>query len=368
MNEELYRKLVSGQKMGLWSGVVRFFLALAALDYRIVIGLRNLLYSKSWLKIHRVDAVVLSVGNITAGGTGKTPLVIWLSNLLWEKGINCAILTRGYKTKKGKFSDEPAILTKSCPQAKVIVNSDRAAGATKAVSEFGAKVLVMDDGFQHRRLHRDLDIITIDSTRPFGYRKLLPAGLLREPAGSLRRADAVVITRCDQVRENKLARLEEELCSLNSEMIIARSIHSPVCVKAIDGEEISIEQLEGKKVFIFCGIGNPNAFSNTVRRLGVELAGSRVYNNHHRYTVDDVIDIYEEARYLDADLMLTTHKDWTKTALLLPQAVSMCPDKPAEAEKTALLAYLAVELKFTAGEDKLKQLIESRLAVKIFTR
>lgn len=367
MNEDFYRKLISSRDTGLWSGVLRFFLAVAAIDYRIVVGLRNFFYDKGWLKVHRADAVVLSVGNITTGGTGKTPLVVWLSNLLQEKGINCAILTRGYKTKKGKFSDEPAILTKSCPQAKVIVNSNRAAGAAKATGEFGIKVLVMDDGFQHRRLHREADIVTIDATRPFGYRRLLPAGLLRESAVSLKRADAVVITRCDQVREDKLAELEDELRSVNSEMIIAKSIHSPICVKATGGEEISIDQLQDKKIFAFCGIGNPKSFLITIRKLGVDLEGSRVYNDHHHYTVTDVVDIYEEARYLNVDLMLTTHKDWTKTALLLPQAMSICGNKPAEVEKTARLAYLAIELKFTAGEDKLKQLIENRLAVKIPT-
>jgi tetraacyldisaccharide 4'-kinase len=196
-------------------------MGIAARGYSLVVRLRNFLYSKRRLKIHTADVPVISVGNITTGGTGKTPLVIWLCNTIYQKSkiknqkCGVAILTRGYKTRgtrdEGPFdfaqgrrgtTDELAILAESCPQAKVIVNPDRAAAARRAVG-FCAKVLVMDDGFQHRRLRRDLDIVTIDATCPFGYGRLLPAGLLREPVASLRRADAAVVTRCDQNSESE---------------------------------------------------------------------------------------------------------------------------------------------------------------------
>ena len=217
MNQEAYRKLISGQSAGLSAVLLRFLLSIAGWIYQLVVDLRKFLYSKGCLKVHRANAPVISVGNLTVGGTGKTPLVIWLCKQIISdskfqiSNSQCAILTRGYKTKERALSNEVAIFTESCPEANVVVNPDRVAGATEAVGKLGAKVLILDDGFQHRQLARDLDIVTIDATRPFGYGKLLPAGLLREPVDALKRADAVVITRCDQTTEVELTELEGKL-------------------------------------------------------------------------------------------------------------------------------------------------------------
>jgi tetraacyldisaccharide 4'-kinase len=359
LNQEAYRKLINGQSRGLGAVIGRFFLRVVSWGYAAAIALRNFLYSKKWLKTHRANAVVISIGNVTAGGTGKTPLVIWMYRFLQNKNVPCAILTRGYKAtqdprpKTQDQIDEPGILTESCPQAKVIVNPDRVEAAAEAVNKFGAKVLIMDDGFQHRRLARDLDIVTIDATLPFGYGKMLPAGLLREPVTSLKRADVAVLTRCDQISDFELGRIENKLRIINSDMIIAKSIHAPVCAKSISNKKISLEELKNKKIFAFCGIGNPDAFLHTVKKLGVILVGSKVYNDHHHYTDICLAEICEQARNLKTDLILTTEKDWTKIASL-------------NADKRAVpFAYLAIELKFLTGEDKLKQLIEDSLAGKI---
>jgi tetraacyldisaccharide 4'-kinase len=362
LNQESCRKLISGQRTDVASVILRFFLTIASQIYIIIISLRNFLYSKGWLKAHTVSVPVISIGNITTGGTGKTPLVIWLCKFLQNNDISCAILTRGYKTHtqtratsdgRQATTDEPAIFTKSCPKAKIIINPDRVAGAAKAVNDFDAKVLIMDDGFQHRRLHRDLDIVAIDAMCPFGYGKILPAGLLREPVTSLKRADAVVITKCNQIHEAQSARLEEKLLRINPDMIIAKSIHKPTCAKSISGEKINLEKLKDKRIFAFCGIGNPDAFFSTIKGLGANLIDSRVYNDHHQYTDNCLADIYEQAQRLNADLILTTQKDWTKIASL----VSIKNDIP--------FAYLAIELKFTDREDKLKRLIEDALEGKI---
>ena len=369
MNQESYRKLISGQNTDLGAALLRLLLGVAAGGYSITVRLRNFLYSAGWLKAHQVDAVVISIGNITTGGTGKTPFVIWLCKQIISdskfqiSNSQCAILTRGYKAAKdsrrktqgsrGKiqdYRDEPAILTESCPEVKVIVNPDRVAGAAEAVSKFGANTLIMDDGFQHRRLVRDLDIVTIDATRPFGYGKMLPAGLLREPVTSLKRADAAVITRCDQITESELSRIEKKLESINPDMIIAQSIHAPAYVRSTDNKEISLEHIKNKKIFAFCGIGNPDAFFNTIKQLGANLLGSKVYNDHHHYTDNCLAGIYEQATYLKADLILTTQKDWTKIARL------------ASAKKDIPLGYIGIEIKFLAGEDKLRGLIEKTLA------
>jgi len=362
LNQQAYRNLISDRSTGLSAAILRFFLATFALIYSTVVWLRNFLYSKRWLKIYRANARVFSVGNITTGGTGKTPLVIWLCKFLQQKEFQCAVLTRGYKTHAEKRAssiehqasrtDEPAILTESCPQAKVIINPNRVEAAVEAVNKFGAKMLIMDDGFQHRRLYRDLDIVTIDVTCPFGYGKVLPAGLLREPVVSLKRADAAVLTRCDQIPESKLSQIEKKLQLINPDMIIAKSIHNPICAKSITGEEITIEQLRSRKIFAFCGIGNPDAFLNTITELGATLVGSKIYNDHYHYTDSDIDDIYEQANRLEADLILSTLKDHTQHAI-------------RNTQYEIPFAYLAVELKFLTGEDKLKELIEDALAGKI---
>ncbi|MBN1392088.1 MAG: tetraacyldisaccharide 4'-kinase, partial [Sedimentisphaerales bacterium] len=254
MNQHSFRQLISGQSTGFKSYIFRLFLGAISQFYKIIALLRNFLYSNNWLKTHRAGAAVISIGNITTGGTGKTPLVIWLCKFLQQKQIPFAILTRGYKTHPQTQAaiDEPVILAESCPQAKVIVNPNRVKAAKEAVVKLGAKALIMDDGFQHRRLARDLDIVTIDATCPFGFGKLLPAGLLREPASSLNRADAAVLTRCDQVPESELSRIEQELLLIKPDMIIARSIHKSISAKSLTGGEITIEQLKGKRIFAFC--------------------------------------------------------------------------------------------------------------------
>ena len=352
MNQQRFHKLISGQTRGFGASCLRFFLGAAAKPYAAIIALRNLAYSKGWLKVHTAGAAVISVGNITVGGTGKTPLTIWLCNLLREKNVDCAVLTRGYKTTQNYY-DEPAVLAEACPHAKVIINPDRVAAARQAINKFGVNALIMDDGFQHRRLARDLDIVTIDAMRPLGYGKMLPAGLLREPVAALKRADAVVITRCDQVGEDELAEIEKKLRLLNPNMTIARSIHKPVCAKPIDGSQISIDELKDKRILAFCGIGNPDAFFNTVNGLGCDIVSSKIYDDHHQYTDDCLAGIYEQAGHLKADLILTTQKDWAKITQLAP------------VKKDIPLAYLAIELKFISGEDKITRLIEDALAGKI---
>ncbi|OHB66334.1 MAG: tetraacyldisaccharide 4'-kinase [Planctomycetes bacterium RBG_13_62_9] len=321
--------------------------------YSVVVRVRNHLYSTGRLKAHKVNATVLSVGNLTTGGTGKTPLAVWLCRLLRERPARCAILTRGYKMQGGELSDEPALLAAQCPDTAVIVNPDRVAGAAEAIQSHGAQVLVMDDGFQHRRLARDLDIVAIDATVPFGYGRLLPAGLLREPITSLRRAHAVVLTRCDQVSDNALQQIEETVRRMNRDLVIVRSIHAPAGLKTSDGTEIGLEEIRGKRLYAFCGIGNPRSFFRMIERLGGVPVGSKVYDDHCRYTTDDLGQIRTEAAGREAAMILTTQKDWTKTS----QLAGLGGYPP--------LAYLAVDLQIVAGASELTALIDRVLSGRI---
>ncbi len=353
MNEEVYLKIISGQRDDWLAILFRFGLDIAAIIYSAIIRLRNCLYSNRLLRSAKVEKPVISIGNLTAGGTGKTPLVIWLYNFLQQKEFNCAILTRGYKTADSTNTDEPALLQNSCPHAKVIINPDRAKSANMAINNFGADVLVMDDGFQHRRLARDLDIITIDATNPFGYGKILPAGLLREPIESLKRAHAAVLTRCNQIPPDHLAKIEQKIKSINPVTTLARSVHQPVCAKSASNKPMSIDELRTKKIYAFCGIGNPQAFFNTLKETGLNITGSKIFNDHHRYTADDLTQISRHAEKANANLAITTEKDWTKITHL------------NHAAQGINFAYLQIELRFLAGQEQLKQLIEKTLAVKI---
>ena len=308
--------------------------------------MRNGLYSRGLFRAHRVNATVISVGNLTVGGTGKTPLVVWLCRTMRQHQGRCAILTRGYKAQKGELSDEPAVLAANCPDVNVIVNPNRVAGARQAITAHGADVLILDDGFQHRRLARDIDIVTIDATLPFGYGKLLPRGLLREPVSGLQRANALVITRCDQVSEETLAQIEGQVRQINLDVVIATAVHAPVNAATGAGTEIGLEELRGKRVYAFCGLGNPEAFFDTVRHIGCVLVGSRSFDDHHAYTSDCLSEVRRQAKEGRADYVVTTQKDWTKIARLIPPQ----SDPP--------MAYLAVEMEFTAGAEHLTALID----------
>ena len=374
MEEQSYHKLISGQSSGSGASVLRFLLAAGAIGYWPVVRLRNLLYSTRLLKAHHVGAAVICVGNVTVGGTGKTPLVVWLCNLIIQnsklktQNCKCAILTRGYKARAHEntdFKDEIAIFAESCPQAEVIVNPDRVAGASEAINKYAAKVLIMDDGFQHRRLARDLDIIAIDATLPFGYGRLFPSGLLREPVSSLNRAGAVVITRSDQVDGDELNELENKLLAINPNMVISRSIHAALYAELANNEKISVERLKDKKIFAFCGIGNPDAFLKTIRTLGAELTGSNIYDDHYHYTDACLAEISEQAEELGADLILTTQKDWTKVISNFRSQISDSGSQISDSKSPPPFAYLAIEIKFLSGEDKLTALINDTLAGKI---
>jgi len=351
LSQRTYFRIISGEATGLVGEAGRWALTVLSWPYSAVVRVRNHLYTSGRLKAYTVGVPVICVGNLTTGGTGKTPLVVWLCRYLQEKQICCSILTRGYKTRAGEAADEPALLAAQCPEVAVVVNPDRVAGAAEAICHHNAQVLVMDDGFQHRRLNRDLDIVAVDATRTFGYGKVLPAGLLREPVTGLRRAHAVVLTRCDQVSADTLKRIEEDLRLIHPDLVVARSIHAPVRIRTLAGTEMAVGQLRGQRVFAFCGIGNPQSFFHTVAHAGAVLVGSVAYDDHYCYGVGDLERIYRKATRRKASLILTTQKDWTKIARL------------ADPREHPLLACLAVELQITAGAQQLTALIDRALGV-----
>ncbi len=353
INQDQYKAIVSGRRQDAGARVVRCLLGAPALGYGLAVRIRNHLYSRGWLTAHAAGVPVISVGNLTAGGTGKTPLVAWLAQFLRDRHLHPAILTRGYKTQKDTPSDEPAELAAMCPEVPVVIDPDRVAGAAEAVRNHGAQVLLLDDGFQHRRLARDLDILTIDATLPFGYGRLLPAGLLREPLAGVARAHAAVLTRCDQATDDERLRIEERLRHINDKLVVATSVHAPVSAAVEQGNSIDLPELRNKRVFGFCGIGNPQAFFGTLQRLGCVLVGSHGFDDHYHYTDRCLREVHEKAKQCGAELVVTTQKDWTKIAPL---------PRPAREPR---FACLTIKLELRQGAAEFTALIERTLVDRI---
>ena len=346
-----FHNLVSGQAQGPGPTLLRGALRPLAWVYGRGMAVRTGLYRAGLFRSYRSDLPVICVGNLTTGGTGKTPLAIWLCRHLIQSGLRPAILTRGYKTGPSR-SDEPGLFERHCPGVKVIVNPDRSEGARSAAAAGQVDVLVMDDGFQHLALARDLDIVALDATCPFGHERLLPAGLLREPIRALARAGAVVLTRTDQVSQAELEAVEKRIIEANPSLVLARTVHAPAAARFQSGPDLPIDCLRDRRVLAFCGIGNPQAFFKTLEQLGVEVAGSRVFNDHHHCSRADIEALYRQALDLKVDGLLTTEKNFFDVA-----AASQAGPLP--------LGYLAVDLAFETGEAALKELIAGVLACRI---
>ncbi len=285
--------------------------------YEGVVRLRNRRYDREGASV-RAELPVLSVGNLTVGGTGKTPMVAWLARHLIGMGRRPAVVSRGYGGNAGKgplvvsrgkgpicaaghCGDEPHFLAQALAGVIVIVGSDRPAGAARA-RRLGADVIVLDDGFQHRRLARDLDIVLVDAHDPFGGDRLLPAGRLREPIGGVGRADLVVITRSDGLESSR--DIESIIREHNPESPILRSTHRPLGFFSIGGASIE----RPRRAVAFCGIAAPGEFRRDLETAGVELASFVPFRDHHPYTAEELQKLRRTAEREDATVV-TTEKD-----------------------------------------------------------
>jgi tetraacyldisaccharide 4'-kinase len=273
---------------------------------------RNRLYDLGKIPVHRSNALVVSVGNLTLGGTGKTPCVEYVVQFFQERHQRVAILSRGYGAATG-LNDEALVLKDHLPSVPHLQGADRVALAAQAVNEFGSDVLVLDDGFQHRRLHRDLDLVLIDATDPWGCGYLFPRGLLREPAVELRRASVVMLTRCNQVEAKERGRLREAVTRFAPHAPVIESSHRPIELVNADRSKAKLDKLCGRTVIAFGGIGNPMAFRQTLIDLGAKVIGWRTYADHHRYSSEDMEDLQAWADCQPEDcLVVTTEKDLVK--------------------------------------------------------
>ncbi len=332
-------------KTGTMSAMNRVIGKMVASPYAGLMRLRRWAYQKGIRKGRAVDVPVICIGNITVGGTGKTPMVAWVVEQLQKAGRKPAILTRGYKAVGGR-SDEAELL-KRLTGIPVIVNPDRASGAKEAIAD-GADVLVMDDGFQHMRLRRDLDIVLIDATRPFGGGACLPFGRLREPLTALRDAHAIIITRSDTVPAEELNNLRNRLARLAPQASIHTAVHKPVKLIDENGAELPPDALVGRMVCAFCGIGNPKGFFATLSDAGARIVETIVFSDHALYNSAALGRISSAST--DAEVLITTAKDRVRI------------DNPDSLPLP--LWTLEVEMRIIEGEQSLVEMILRALQVR----
>lgn len=277
------------------------------------VAARSGLYAAGLLPRRRSRIPVISIGNLTAGGTGKTPLTIALAAKLVARGEKVAVLARGYGAPRpGELNEELELVKRRVPEARVYPGPDRVASAEKAARE-GATVVLLDDGFQHRRLERDLDVLVIDATDPWGAGFLLPRGLLREPIAAARRAGAIVLSRVEHASKEQVDAIRERLRAF-TEAPIARLRFEPASLRTLAGESVPLEKLRGANVVLLSAIGNPRAFEETVRSLGAKVTLAVAHPDHHRFTDEEVALALRAARETGSLAVLTTEKDAVKIA------------------------------------------------------
>lgn len=345
-------------------------LRIISLLYGLVLSFCNFLYKVNIFKPKRIKAKVISIGNITLGGTGKTPAVMALAKKLNGEGRKVAVLLRGYKGKnenKGgvvsngssillspkESGDEAYLLAERLSGVPVLVGKKRAKSARIAIDRFGAEVLILDDGFQHRRLARDLDIVLIDAANPFGNGRLFPAGILREPLSALGRADVILLTRTDEAANKE--EIKKRLFKINPLALIIESVHQPICLLDKEGREHPLTIIKGKKVLAFSGIGRPESFEKMLKDLGAKEVVCLRYPDHHLYRQKDIREIKEKAK--GVEFLISTEKDKVRLPLspigiedrsILPPTfflrIELCFAKEAEWES----------LIRSAGQKKLK--------------
>jgi tetraacyldisaccharide 4'-kinase len=311
LDRDAFLRLIRGQTLGLWASLSRGGLRLASVAYGAAVSVRNHGYDSGWLRSHRASVPVVSVGNLTLGGTGKTPMVEWIARWYRRRGVRVATLSRGYGQTAG-LNDEGRVLEENLPDVPHLQSPDRVALAYTAALELETELIVLDDGFQHRRLARDVDVVLLDALEPFGLGRLFPSGLLREPAGSLKRATVIVLSRADLInlKDRALIRAEVERRAGGGRWVESR--HAPIALIDGEGGFSPLELIAGKSVAAFCGIGNPEGFRRTLQSICGNLLDLRVFPDHHAYTAADVGSLEKWAGEQGANLILTTQKDLVK--------------------------------------------------------
>jgi len=342
----IFLKIVSGEKRGIISAMWFCLFFLISLPLSVIVRIRNFLYDKELLPVKRVPVFTVSVGNLTLGGTGKTPMCAFLVRYFLDNGYNPGIISRGYGRSKSKNAnnDEFLELAMQFPKVPHVQNPDRITAAKQLLEvNSNVNVIILDDAMQHRRIKRDVNLVLIDAAEPFGFNRLFPAGLLREPVSELRRTDAVILTRSDFVTEEKIAEIKQRCEKIAPNIIWAQTVHFPKELLTPEHQTVDISFISGKRVLAFCGIGNSEAFRRTLSGCGAETADFLVFPDHHRYDAEDLRYIKDIAVKCNVETIICTVKDLVKI--------------PAEEMKETVLYAVSIQIRFLCGEEELGKLL-----------
>ena len=347
--------------------LLRFLKALSWL-FGGVVAIRYFLYGTGALRRHPLGIQVISIGNVTAGGTGKTPVTEIFARTLAAEGRKVAILSRGYRRKEAPWwqrvftqvvdpplvvsdgkhvlldsttgGDEPYMLASNLPGVAVIVDRNRVKAGRYAVKRLGCNTLILDDGFQYQKLKHSIEVVLVDSSNPFGNGNLLPRGILREPARNIRRADIIFLTKC----KGDVSAVKEEIRRYNATAEIVECNHAPRVLKDVwSREEFPLDWLRGKTVCTLSGIASPKGFENSLRHLGAKVVWCERYADHHRYDSSEVLYALNRTADMGADALVTTEKD----AVRFPRF---------ETSPVRCL-YLRIAIEILAGGESFTQII-----------
>lgn len=311
---------MSGRAAGAGPSALRGILRIGEPFYASATRLRNALFEMGIKTIRKLDRPVISVGNITTGGTGKTPMVRWLAERFRLQDKKIAILSRGYRAEANSLGDELTMLERALTMSNaqpvyVRANSNRFEAGRSLLREHPEiDLFLLDDGFQHRRLWRDFDLLLINALEPFGFGHVLPRGLLREPLGGLRRADAIVLTHADEAKVRSLEAIETQIRTYNADAPIYRAMHAPTGLLSEQSHAalLPMDSLSERKFFVFCGIGSPASFEQQFDRFGDNFVGTRRFGDHHNYSHAEISSLVRTSQSLGARVLVTTGKDWVK--------------------------------------------------------
>lgn len=374
--EQYFLDLMAGRRRRWYDRVITCLLFVASRFYRMAVQFRHWLYDKRFIRNQALGCLVVSIGNLSCGGTGKTPVVEVFARSLSQKGRKVAILSRGYRRKKRTFreklahafnsgemelppqvvsdgsnllmdsehaGDEPYMLASNLPDVAVVVDKNRVKSGIHAIDEFETDVIILDDGFQYLKLKPHINIVLVDSTDPFGNGHVLPRGILREPIKNIRRADYIFLTKSDGSHKN--SHLKRFLRRHTRRAEIIECCHKPQhLVKLFSNrEEKPLSFLEGKKVAALSAIARPESFEGFLEQLGAELVAKDHFADHHRYTQQEIIDFINTAKASGAEMVVTTEKD----AVRIPH-IERC-DVP--------IYYLRIQIDILSGKESFDQCI-----------